>query len=513
MPDEQQAGGAALIDIYHTYGAAPVLRGVSLDFPPSTVTALVGENGAGKSTLLKILGGEVRPSSGGLLLYGEPVDFGSYTPARAQRTGIAIVHQEQALVGPLSVAENISLGHEPRTTGPVLDRKAMRGHAEQMLAELGSEIDPDRPVEELSLAQRQLVEIAKALSHGARVVALDEPSAVLSGAELERLFSVVERLVRRGVAVVYVSHRMDEIFRLCQRYVVLRDGVVAGAGAVADVEQDQLIQLMVGRPVSALFPAGEAVPGPVRLEVGGLTVPGKVSGVDLSVRAGEVVGIAGLSGSGRSTLAKALFGAVPARGSVSVDGRRVGPFGSPRAAIRAGVAYLPEDRKAEALALRMPVRWNLTSTSLDRVTSRLGLVRRAVERRVSRGIVEQLAIKVPRGGEEPAAALSGGNQQKVVLGKWLQVEPKVLILDEPTRGVDVGAKEQIYRELRALTDEGLAVLVISSELVEVLGLSDRVLVMASGRIVGQLEGDDATEENVMALITRASPHPTAVTPA
>ncbi len=446
------------------------------------------------------------PAAGELRLDGSVVDLYHYTPSRAQRLGVAIVHQEQALADPLTVAENIFLGHEPRA-GLRLDRRAAKRQARELLVRLGTDIDPSALVGDLSLAQRQLVEIAKTLSFNTGVVALDEPSAVLGGHELKNLFQVVRRLVAENVAIVYVSHRMDEIFDLCDHYAVLRDGRVAGTGDVADVTPDQLIQMMVGRPVSTVFPAARSAPGAVRLDVRRLCVAGKVVDASFSVRAGEIVGIAGLSGAGRSTLAKALFGAVAASGDLAVDGKRVGPFSTPRAAIRAGIAYLPEDRKGEALALHKPVRWNLTIAALGAVTSKLGFLRRRAERRVATSLAADLGIKLSRRGDEPAAALSGGNQQKVVLGRWLQVKPKVLVLDEPTRGVDVGAKEQIYAQLRELTEQGLALLIVSSEMIEVLGLCDRVIVMAAGRLVGELAGETATEAAVMSLIANTVDHP------
>lgn len=506
--DSKHPNGVVLTNIGHRYDTVQVLDDVSAHFPRGTVTALVGENGAGKSTLLKILGGVLRPTSGQVRLDGSLIDLDRNTPARVQRLGIAIVHQEQALAEPLTVAENIYLGHE-FGGGLRLDRAAAHAGARKLLARLGSQIDPGELVGDLSLAQRQLVEIAKALSFDATLLALDEPSAVLGGDELTSLFEVVRRLAADGVAVVYVSHRMDEIFDLCQRYVVLRDGKLAGIGEVASVSRDELVQMMVGRPVDAVFPTAQADLGPVRLEVTQLRVGRKVIDANLQVRAGEIVGIAGLAGAGRSTLAQAIFGAIPARGTISVDGHVVGPFSSPRAAIRAGIAYLPEDRKSAALALAKPIRWNLTIAALASLTSKLGFIRLRAERRLTASVAEQLNVRLARRGEEPVGSLSGGNQQKVVLGRWLQANPKVLILDEPTRGVDVGAKEQIYQLLRELTKQNLAILVVSSELIEVLGLSDRVLVMAGGRLVGALEHEDATEAAVMSLITNASAGATA----
>jgi ABC-type sugar transport system ATPase subunit len=471
------------------------------------VEAIVGENGAGKSTLLKILAGAVAPTSGEMRLRGQAVAMDRLDPQRAQRLGVAVVHQEFSLLPALTVAENVFIGHEPKRRG-FLDRRRMLDDTADLLARLGSGIEPDAPVESLSVATMQIVEIAKALSIDADVVAMDEPSAVLSGAELEQLFAVVHALQHEGVAVLYVSHRLDEVFELCDHYTVLKDGRVSGRGAIADVTHDQLVNLMVGRDVSQVFPRAAETPGQPRLEARNLSIRGLPGPITLAARAGEIVGLVGLNGAGRTRLAKGLFGAIPARGDIAIDGVVHTAFRRPADAMRAGVAFIPEDRKIEGLALTKSVRSNVTLSVIHRIAGRI--LSTPAEKRFTAKAIGELDIRTRSDGGDAAGSLSGGNQQKVVLAKWLALAPKVLILDEPTRGIDVGSKEQIYTLLRSLADAGTAVIVISSELVEVLGLSDRILVMADGRIVGELAHEDASEEVVLRMITRASRHEVAV---
>jgi ABC-type sugar transport system ATPase subunit len=484
------------------FGATQALDGVSVTFAAGEVHALVGENGAGKSTLLGIVSGLVHPDPPSAMeINGRAVDLGRWSPKAAQAAGVSLVPQEPAVIEPMTVAENIFLGREPRR-GPILDRNGMRRRAGELLARLGAGFSPDEPVERLSVAQLQLLEIAKALSISSRVVAMDEPSAVLAGDELDGLFRVIHQLADGGVAVIYVSHRLDEVFVHCDLFTVLKDGQVAGSGRVRDVGRANLVRMMVGRELADTFPSRSGTPGRVRLEVTGLSVPGKLEAVSLQAREGEILGIAGLMGSGRTTLAKAVFGAVPATaGSVAVDGAR-GPFRSPRHALRAGVAYLPEDRRREGLAVTKTVRWNASLLALGRLLGGVArLIHPAAERDLVRRLVSRLSIRTAPSGEDLVGRLSGGNQQKVVLGKWLEAGPKVLILDEPTRGIDIGTKGEIYQLLRDLAEQGLAVVVISSELIEVLGLADRILVLAEGRVAGELSGQRATEEAVMRLAT------------
>ncbi|MFN8622644.1 MAG: sugar ABC transporter ATP-binding protein [Chloroflexota bacterium] len=491
-----------LAGITKAFGRTQALRGVDITFRAGEIHALVGENGAGKSTLLGIIAGFVTADPGShIRVAGRDVDPASLSPRAAADLGIAIVPQELAVVEPMTVAENIFLGREPRR-GPFLRRAEMHRRASALLGRLGAAIDPGTPVERLSVAQLQLVEIAKALSRDSRFLALDEPSAVLAGDELDGLFRVIHGLAAEGVAIAYVSHRLDEIFAHADRYTVLKDGGAVATGLVPEITRPELVRRMVGREVADSFPSREHETGDVRLRVRELSVAGKVDRASFEVRAGEIVGIAGLMGSGRTTLAKAIFGAIPASGgSVEIDTTR-GPFRSPRAALAAGLAYLPEDRRREGLATAKPVRDNLTLLALRSLRSGpLPLIGAGAERTLVADLVRRLEIKTDPAGGDLAGRLSGGNQQKVVLGKWLEAKPRVLILDEPTRGIDVGTKEEIYRILRGLAASGLALVVISSELIEVLGLSDRILVMSEGRIAGELPGTTSTEEDVMRLAT------------
>ncbi len=495
-----------LDDITKRYGPSLVLQNVSLAARAGEVHAIVGENGAGKSTLLKIMAGVVAPTSGAMTLRGTLVPFERLDPDRAQRLGVSVVHQEFSLIPAMTVAENVFLGREPRRFG-LLDRSRMVDETAALLTRLGSSISPSAAVETLSVASFQIVEIAKALSIEADVVAMDEPSAVLSGAELEQLFAVVGALKSQGVAVLYVSHRLDEVFSICDRYTVLKDGQVSGTGLITEVSRAGLIKMMVGREVSQVYPVASMPPGSPRLDVKDLRVAGLSAPVSFDVKEREIVGIVGLTGSGRTTLAKGLFGAVPARGDVFIDGVRRGAFSRSSAAIDAGVAMLPEDRKLEGLALDKSVRWNASLNVLESLRH-AGMIAAREEKRFGSEAVAKFGIRTRPDANVVSGALSGGNQQKVVLAKWLATRPKVLILDEPTRGIDVGSKEQVYSLVRGLADDGMAVLFISSELVEILGLSDRVLVMADGRIVGELDRGDATEENVLRLITAETAHPT-----
>jgi len=498
-----------LREITKRYGPTTALRDVSLSVPAGEVHALMGENGAGKSTLLKVLSGAVQPDAGQMSVGGQDVDFGGLTPASARRLGVAIVHQEFSLIPSMSVAENIFLGRETRR-GVALDRRSMKQETARLLARVGAGVRPDTPVEALSVADAQLVEIAKALVGEIRVLAMDEPSAVLSGKELANLFDIVRSLAADGVAVLYVSHRLDEVFQLCDRYTVLKDGAVAATGAIRETTPDALVDTMVGRAVSQVFPAAAARRGPVRLRLADFRVEGLAGPVDLDLHAGEIVGLAGLQGSGRTRLAKGIFGEFAGQGTVEVDGRARRAFRRPAEAIGAGIAYLPEDRKEEGLALAKTVAMNGSALALSRLRNRLGLLSPRREREVADDMRSRLSIKTAPGGADVVRRLSGGNQQKVVLGKWLTEEPGVLIFDEPTRGIDVGAKEQIYRLLRGLADDGVAILFISSELIEVLGLADRILVMAGGRLVGELPGHTSTEEDVMRLASSRRPTGAAV---
>jgi rhamnose transport system ATP-binding protein len=474
-----------------------VLRNIDLDVRPGEVHALVGENGAGKSTLMKIVAGVHQPDAGSLELHGAATTFP--TPLDAQRAGVATVFQEFNLLPERSVAENVFLGREPRRRG-LVDRRRMRTETARLLADLGiAGISPSTRVGSLSVAQQQVVEIVKAVSYDAAIISMDEPTAALADQEVELLYDLVQRLRRRDVAVLYVSHRLKEIFDLCDTITVLKDGDHVVTAPAADFTPDRLVRTMVGRDFGGFFPDKDAgtVPGDVRLALEGVGNTA-VDAVDLEVHAGEIVALAGLQGSGRTEIAHGIFGIAPFnRGTVRVAGRAVAPR-SPRQAVRYGIALVTEDRKTEGLALGQSVLDNARMV-LDAV------VPRSSSRRTRRipGLFSALDL-VAASQDTEVQYLSGGNQQKVVLAKWLVTDPQVIVLDEPTRGIDVGAKRAVYDLMRELTAAGVAVLIISSELPEVVAMADRILVMRDGRLAGELPGG-SDEETVMALATGADP--------
>jgi ABC-type sugar transport system ATPase subunit len=456
--------------------------------------ALLGENGAGKSTLGKILAGIYRPDAGHFMIDGEVARFNS--PRDAAQAGVAIVHQELVFCPNLTVAENLCLHDLPRRRWR-LDRAAMRQRAEAMLREIGLVLDVDRRIDSLSVAQEQMVQIAAAVGWGARILVFDEPTSSLGTRETEKLFELIGRLRERGVTIVYVSHRLEEIFRLCQRVTVLRDGCHVATRAIGEVDRDQIVQMMVGRAVEvAVEPPPLSPDAPVRLDVRRLSSPGRFQEVDLQVRAGEIVGLAGLVGAGRSELAQALFGLDPqARGEVRIDGR-VAVLRSPRAAQAAGIALVPEDRKRQGLVLSMNVRENLTLPVLERFRAWLGRIGARAERAEAEQARERLSIRAPD-VETATSALSGGNQQKILFGKALLGESEILLIDEPTRGVDVGGKQEIHELIVRLAGRGGAIVLISSELPELLSLSHRVVVLREGRIVAECRRDQADPQRVL----------------
>jgi rhamnose transport system ATP-binding protein len=489
-----------LRDISKSFAGVAALRGVSFDVAPGEVHALLGENGAGKSTLIRIVAGAHAPDSGEIRLDGAPVRFGS--PRDARRRGIATVYQELLLFPELTVAENIFLGNAPRKRWGPLDWPAMRAKARALLDSLDSpDLDVDARVGGLSVANRQRVEIAKALSQDPRVLVMDEPTASLAQADVTRLMAVVRRLRERGVAIVYVSHRLPEIFALADRVTVLRDGACIGTRPVAEVDEATLVSMMVGRSIDQLFPKSAAERGRVLLELEHLSYRRVVRDVSLQLHAGEILGVAGLVGSGRTELALTVFGITPATsGLIKVDGQVVTIHG-PRRARDLGIAYIPEDRGLQGLIRTQTVRENVSLAVLDRI-SRAGVVDRGREARRAREAIERFGIRA-RGPEMVTRQLSGGNQQKVVVAKWLGTEPRILLMDEPTRGIDVGAKAEIHGLMTRLAAQGIAIMMISSELPEVLGMSDRVLVMGGGRIVAAFERAQATPDAVGAAMTHA----------
>jgi ribose transport system ATP-binding protein/rhamnose transport system ATP-binding protein len=469
------------------------LSNVSLSVDAGQILALVGENGAGKSTLIKILSGAQPPDAGEIRIDGVPVAI--HTPGDAERHGIATVYQELNLFPYLSVAENLLFGRYPKRAGGVIDWRRGRREAEQFLRAMGVELPVDRLVSELSIAERQMLEIAKALHRQVRILILDEPTAVLGGHDVEQLLEMVRSLREHGVATIFISHRLDEIFGLADRYTVLKDGELVGSGDLADTDEDALVSMMVGRELEQLDSAVTTRAGAEALRVEGLSRAGVLSDIGLRLRSGEVVGVAGLRGAGRTEMARAIFGADPVdRGRIFMDGREVS-IGSPAAAIGHGIGLVPEDRKAQGLLMNLSTAENIPLVALASGAGRT--VRPAAERRMAADYKQSLDIRVADLGA-PVGTLSGGNQQKVVLAKWLEAGVRVLILDEPTRGIDIGSKREIYALIRRLAQDGMAVLLISSELPEVLEMSDRVLVMRQGRIVAEIDRADASEELIMA---------------
>ena len=469
------------------------LDGISFDLHAGEVHVLLGENGAGKSTLIKCLAGVYQPDGGQVVVDGRPVRL--HSTAQAEALGIATIHQEFNLVPQLSVAENVLLGRQPRRFG-VIDKRRMLSVARRALARVGLEVDPRTPVSRLGVARQQLVEIAKALSLDARVLILDEPTAALTDAEVDHLLDLMAGLRETGVGMIFISHHLDEIRRIGQRVTVLRDGVSVGT-VPASTSTDDLVAMMVGRPIESQYPRQRTEVGVELLSVEHLTRTGAFEDICLSVRAGEVVGLAGLVGAGRTEVLRAIFGADRYdAGTVTVRGARV-PRHDVHAAIGAGLGLVPEDRKAQGLVLGASVADNLGLVSLRRAT-KAGLVDRAWLRTLARTAVTDLRIRTPS-VDVAVKNLSGGNQQKVVMGKWLSADPAILLLDEPTRGVDVGAKVEIYQLINTLTASGRGVLLVSSDLPEVLGMCDRILVMTQGRIVGELTHEEATSGAVMAL--------------
>ncbi|UJW32307.1 sugar ABC transporter ATP-binding protein [Saccharothrix sp. AJ9571] len=480
-----------LTGITKRFFGVPVLKGVDLELHEGEVHALVGENGAGKSTLMKVLAGVHRPDEGTVEVDGNEVHFSS--PRDAQAAGVSIVHQEFNLLGDRTVAENVFLGREPVRRGQV-DRRKMEADTADLLDSIGvKNISPRTAVRRLPVALQQVVEIVKVLSTDARVIAMDEPTAALAGHEVELLYALIARLRERGIAVLYVSHRMREVFDLSQRITVLKDGALVTSAHTADLTSDRLVRHMVGRPLDAFFPdrAEESDLGAVRLVVRGAGND-RLTGIDFEVRAGEIVGLAGLQGAGRSAVARAVCGIDPfTSGTVEVDGKAA-RLRSPRESVRRGIAHVTEDRKGEGLALRQSVKDNALLVRRSAFGRRLG--------KLDLPALLKSVTVVARDEDQEVRFLSGGNQQKVVLAKWLAVEPKVLVVDEPTRGIDVGAKRAVYDLLRELAGRGVAILMISSELPELIGMSDRVLVMHEGRLAGELPAGP-TEEAVMSLAT------------
>lgn len=498
MPETKREAGERFRPLLRAVGVSKafvgnrVLDGVDLDVMPGEVHAIVGENGAGKSTLIKILGGVYQPDDGQLVVDGEARRFRS--PREALAAGVVVIHQELSLAPSLSAGENLFLGRFPCNAFGVVNRGLMRARAREVFEQLGIEVSPQATVSTLSIAQQQMVEIAKAILADARILVLDEPTAVLDENRVEILFATIERLRAKGLGIVFISHHLEEIFRIGDKATVLRDGRVTGSAKVSDVDQDWLVAKMIGRSFAAHEPHGRRVRQPA-LSIKNLSVPGGVSDITLTVSEGEIVGLAGLVGAGRTELARSVVGlSRPVSGLIEVFGDPV-RIGSPNAAARLGIAYVTEDRKAQGLLPNRSVRENLTIGNLRRFAG-WGILRLNAEARYVRDMVKRLDVRLASPSAE-IRTLSGGNQQKVLIGRALAIEPRILLLDEPTRGVDIGAKQEIYAAIERLVADGMAVMLISSDLEEILRLSDRVVVLRRGQIAATLSRAEASETTIM----------------
>jgi ABC-type sugar transport system ATPase subunit len=491
-------------EVYKSFDGVQALRGVNMDVRRGEVHALVGENGAGKTTLMNVLGGIARRDSGEVEFGGRPVNFAS--PAESQAAGIALIHQELAILPSLSVTENIYMGRMPARWGWV-DWKTMEQRTRELLSEVGLDVRPQSRLRDLSISHAQLAEIAKALSLDASLIIMDEPNSSLTEPETQRLFEVIRQLKARDVAIIYVSHRIEEVLAIADRITVLRDGGYVGTLARQEATVDKVIGMMVGRELTRATATDGRQIGDVLLDVRGLRRKGVIEDVSFTVQRGEIVGLAGLVGAGRSETVRMIFGADSYdAGQILLEGRPV-HFKSPKDAIRHGLGMVPEDRKKLALFLSKPVRWNISMAELPRI-SPWGWISSRRENELARDFVERLRIRVPH-IETVARNLSGGNQQKTVLARWLATRPKLLILDEPTHGVDVGAKAEIYEMMRDLARQGIGIILISSELPEILAMSDRIVVMHEGRVTAVINRAEATEDKIMAYATGIAGAPAA----
>ena len=483
----------ALAGVSKSFPGVRALSGVSLELYPGEVTALIGENGAGKSTLVKILTGIYQPDAGTIHLDGKAASFAS--PRAAAQAGVTAIHQETVLFDELSVAENIFLGHAPRGRFGLIDWPAMNAAAAALLERVGARIAPQTRLRDLGIASRHLVAIARALSVEARIVIMDEPTAALSHKEIAELYELIERLKAEGRAILFISHKFDEIFRIADRYAVLRDGERVGAGRIAETDHDSLVRLMVGRSVEQIFPKREVPIGWTVMEVDGLSHPTEFADIAFELRRGEILGFYGLVGAGRSELMQALFGLTrPARGTVRIDCKPVA-IRKPADAIAHGIVYVPEERGRQGAIAGLPIFQNITLPSLS-ATSRAGFLRLAEEFRLARDYAARLGLRAAS-LDQDVGTLSGGNQQKVVIGKWLARSPRIIILDEPTKGIDIGSKAAVHAIMGELAAEGISIIMVSSEIPEILGMSDRVVVMRAGRIAGIFEREGLDPETLV----------------
>jgi rhamnose transport system ATP-binding protein len=466
---------------------------VQLDLYAGQVTALVGENGAGKSTIVKVLTGIYQPEEGTISIDGTATRFA--TPDAAATAGVTAIHQETVLFDELSVAENIWLGHAPRTAFGLIDRRAMKAQAAALLRSIGADLDPDELLKDLGIASKHLVAIARALSIDARVVIMDEPTAALSHKEIHELYALVETLKAQGKAILFISHKFDEIFRIADRYTVFRDGQFVAEGKIAEVTEGALVQMMVGRAVDQIFPKRVRNVGAEVLRVAGYNHPTEFADIAFTLKRGEILGFYGLVGAGRSEVMQALFGITkPSRGACMIDGKAA-VIRTTTQAIAQGIVYVPEDRGRQGAVKGMSIFQNVTLPSLAK-TSRAGFLRLAAEFKLARDYTARLDLRAAS-LDQDVGLLSGGNQQKVVIAKWLATKPRVIILDEPTKGIDIGSKAAVHAFMAELAAEGLAVIMVSSEIPEVLGMSDRVIIMREGRIVAEVAGDQMTPETLV----------------
>lgn len=474
--------------ISKSFPGVKALNGVSLDLYPGEVTALIGENGAGKSTLVKVLTGIYQPEEGEIRISGKPVQFANPHAASSQR--ITAIHQETVLFDELSVAENIFLGHAPRTKFKSIDWSKMHADARTLLVDLGAgHISPETPLKRLGIASKHLVAVARAMSIDAEIVIMDEPTAALSHKEIEDLFELVRLLKSQGKAILFITHKFDEIFAIADRYTVFRDGEMVGHGVMKDTNQSDLVRLMVGRSVDQVFPKRAVSIGEPVLEVEGLSYATEFADVSFTLRQGEILGFYGLVGAGRSEVMQALFGiSKPERGTITLDGKRLAPR-SPADAVDAGIVYVPEERGKQGVVVDLPIFQNISLPSMDN-TSRNGFLRMAKEFALAREFSGRLDLRASSLSQQ-AGTLSGGNQQKVVIAKWLATQPRVIILDEPTKGIDIGSKAAVHEFMGELVAEGLSVIMVSSELPEIMGMSDRIAVMREGRLIAMEDNDDS----------------------
>lgn len=479
--------------IVKIFPGVKALDGVSLNLFPGQVTALVGENGAGKSTIVKVLTGIYQPDGGEILLDGQPINFP--TAHHASDAGITAIHQETVLFDDLTVAENIFIGHAPRTKFGLIDTRETLKKAKELLNGIGADIDPSIRLRDLGIANKHMVAIARALSIDARVVIMDEPTAALSHKEIRELYELVEQLKSQGKAILFISHKFDEIFEIADRYTVFRDGQFIGEGEIEDITEGDLVKMMVGRSVDQIFPTRQTNVGEDVFQVAGYCHPTEFADINFKLRRGEILGFYGLVGAGRSEFMQSLFGITkPSKGVVKIDGK-IKIIRSPADAVGNGIVYVPEDRGRQGAVIGLPIFQNVTLPSLDQ-TSHKGFIRLAEEFQLAREYTERLDLRAAS-LDQDVGELSGGNQQKVVIAKWLATQPKVIILDEPTKGIDIGSKAAVHEFMSDLAAQGLSIIMVSSEIPEILGLSDRVIVMREGRMVAEIAGDELSPEKLV----------------